>query len=156
MASNEWPIIKMSQMHADDYLLRLKLTNYIVADCPICLRIGVLWRWLRCLCCGQVAVAVLWLGSCSIASGAVRCCRCRARPLVRCLCVIIVDIIGCCRLLLRLVLLVLIWNHVNGRGCLRACLCAVSIIGRHGLLVLLVLVLDCADSGVGANCSLLI
>lgn len=133
-----------------DYLLRLKLTNYIMANCPICLWIGVLWCWLRSLSCGQVSIAVLRLGSCSITTTTIGCSRGRARALVRCLCIIVGIMSSGLRL--RLVLLVLIWYGVGGRGCL----CAVRIIGRHWLLVLLVLVLDSADSGVGANCSLLI
>ena len=145
---------KMSRIRCNDYPLRLKLTNYIMANSPICLRVRVLGRWLCCLCCWQVAIAVLRLSSCSIASRAIGCSRCGAGALVRCLCVIIVAIMS--SLLLGLVLLVLIWNHIDGRGCLRACLRAVRIIGRRWLLVLLVLVLDCAHSRVGANCSLLI
>lgn len=139
-----------------DDLLRLKLTNYIVANCPICLRIGVLWCWLRCLCCGQVAIAVLRRSSCSITSRAIGSSRCRAGALVCCLCVIIVAIVGCSGLLLALVLLVLIWNHIDGRGYLRASLRAVRIIRRCRLSIRLVLVLYCAHSRVGANCSLLI
>ena len=76
--------------------------------------------------------------------------------MVRCLCVIIVAIIGSCSLLLRLVLLVCVGNHVDGRGCGRACLRSVRVIRRHGLLVLLVLVLDLAYARVRANSSLLI
>ena len=156
VVSNEWPKEKMSRITCNHNPLRLKLTNYIVANRPICLRVRVLWCWLSCLCCGQVAIAVLRLGSCSIASRAIGSSRCRARALVCCLCVIIVAIIGRCSLLLGLVLLVLIWNHIDGRGCLRACLRAVRIIRRRWLLVLLVLVLDCAHTRVRANCSLLI
>ena len=137
-------------------LLRLKLTNYIMANCTICLWIGVLWCWLRCLRCRQVAITILRLSSCSIASRAIGSSGRGAGALVCCLCVIIVAIVGCSGLLLALVLLVLIWNHVNWRCCLRTCLRAVGIIGRCWLLVLLVLVLYCAHSRVGANCSLLI
>jgi hypothetical protein len=151
VVSNAWPIKKDGAINVDDNLLRLKLTNYIMANCPICLWIGVLWCWLRSLGCGQVSIAVLRLGSCSITATTIGCSRGRARALVRCLCVIIVAIMSS-SLRLRLILLVLIWYGVGGRGCL----CAVRIIGRHWLLVLLVLVLDSAHSGVRANCSLLI
>ena len=155
MISNEWPIWKKSSIIFGESI-EIKLTNYIVANRPIRLRVGILWCRLRCLRCRQVAIAVLRLSSCSIAPRSIGSSRCRAGALVRCLCVIIVAIIGCSGLLLGLVLLVSIRNDVDGRRCRRACLRSVGIIGRHGLLVLLVLVLDLAHSRVGANCSLLI
>lgn len=52
----------------------IKLTNYVVADCPVCIWIRVLWCWLSCLCRWKISISIFSLSLGVIASRPIGCC----------------------------------------------------------------------------------
>jgi len=127
-----------------------------MANRPVRVVVSVLRGRLRGLGSGQVAVSVFWLRRCAVAARSVGC-RCgRAGALVRRLRVVVV---GCTMRVvvssLIFVFFVSVRNVVNRRRCSRSAGTSVRVVGRCRL-VLLIWVLDSANTGVGANCSLLI